>query len=184
MCQFWHKWGSCCSKNSILGSLLPLCSQKFTWINARLLSQSRNYSRIWNLEVLWYCAPSLAHSRQSVDVSFNNELVKKWVMSEWINEWVKYLSPKERKLNTALAEEAADWSQVHKPLGHFKNLNSMERTQGRSYRNLSLGGWNGSCQVWRENPKTPTVQFDCLMLCVCLVHLLICLRYNVNGIEL
>lgn len=95
---------------------------------------------------LWYCAPSLAQSRQSVDVSLNNELVNKWVMSEWINEWVKYLSPKEWKLNTALAKEAADWSQVHKPLGHFKNLNSVERTQCRSYRHLPLGGWNGSCK--------------------------------------
>lgn len=131
---------------------------------------------------LWPSAPCLAQGRQSIDVSFINELVTKWVMSEWMNERVKYLSPKETKLDTALVEEAADWS--INVWECFKNLSSMRRTQCQSCRNPSLGRWNESCQVWHENLKMPAVWFDCLMLSVCLVRLLICLRYNVNGTEL
>lgn len=42
-----------------------------------------------------------------------------------------------------------------------------------------------SCQARSENQtETPAVRSDCLMVAVSLVRLLICLRYNVNGIEL
>ena len=34
---------------------------------------------------------------------------------------MKHLSQEERKTDTALVEEVADWSQVHKPLGTFQD---------------------------------------------------------------
>lgn len=44
-----------------------------------------------------------------------------------MNERVKYLSPKETKLDTALVEEAADWSQVHKHVGMLQEPKQHEK---------------------------------------------------------
>lgn len=88
-----------------------------------------------------------------------NELVNNWMMNEWLNEGVTYLSQKERKIDTGSVEEASDWSQVREPLEIFQDhKNGIKKNPMSVLPKSSLGWWNESCQVWGENQDIPVVQ--------------------------